>query len=102
MPQHEETSFVVKIVTYTVGIVLGLGVKLAIVNKEKTLTIKEFIAHSLIAFSCAWLVWSILVYYGRLDLANVFSVIVGRYADIILMAIWKQIKKTINDPNSKN
>lgn len=99
---NEDTSFLVKIATYAIGIILGLGAKLAIIHKEKTLTLKEFVLHSIVAFACAWLVWSALAYYGKLDLANIFSVIVGRYSDVILMAAWKQLKKLINDFNPKD
>lgn len=103
MPVHnEETSFFVKVATYLIGLLLGLGAKLAIMNKEKTLTLKEFILHSMVAFACAWMVWSVLAYYGKLDLANIFSVIVGRYSDVILLAAWKQIKRMINEFPSNN
>ena len=93
---EEYRSFLVKISLYIIGIILGLVAKLAVINKEKPLTIKDFILHSSIAFACAWLVWAILSYYGRLELANIFSVIVGRYGDHILFAIWKAIKNMLN------
>ncbi len=93
---NESAGFWTKAGLYVIGIVLGLGVKLAVMNKEKVLTVKDFILHGLMAFSCAWIVWAILEHYNHLDLANIASVIVGRYADFILVAIWKAIKKTIN------
>lgn len=98
MPDHqpETANFFVKAGLYIFGILLGLGVKLAIISKEKPLTVKDFVLHSSIAFACAWLVWAILEHYGYLDLANIASVIVGRYADHVLAAIWKSIKTALN------
>jgi len=103
MPDHqtETTNFFLKAGLYIFGIMLGLGVKLALISKEKPLTVKDFILHSLLAFSCAWLVWAILEHYGYLDLANIASVIVGRYADYVLAAIWKAIKNMINTKSEK-
>lgn len=98
MPVENEEyhGFLVKTALYVTGIILGLIAKLAVINKEKSLTIKDFILHSSVAFACAWIVWAILSYYGKLELANIFSVIVGRYADYILFAIWKAVKNIIN------
>lgn len=93
---EEYRSFLIKSALYITGIILGLVAKLAVINKEKPLTIKDFILHSSVAFACAWIVWAILSYYGKLELANIFSVIVGRYADYILFAIWKAIKNMLN------
>lgn len=98
---QESSNFLVKAGLYIIGILLGLASKLAMLHKEKTLTVKEFVLHGAIAFSCAWAVWAILAHFGRLDLANIASVIVGRYADWILSAIWKSIRNAINN-NSNN
>ena len=38
-----------------------------------------------------------LSFYGRLEVANVASVIVGRYGDMIIYAIWDKIKGLINN-----
>lgn len=99
--QPEVQNIIYKATLYIIGIFLGIAAKLVIVNKEKTLTIKDFILHSTIAFACAWLVWAVLEHYGKLDLANIASVIVGRYADYILLAIWKWIKDIINSTTKK-
>lgn len=99
--QPEQTNFAIKAGLYIFGILLGLGAKLALISKEKPLTVKDFILHSTIAFACAWLVWAILEHYGKLDLANIASVIVGRYADYVLVAIWKSIKNLINSKSEK-
>lgn len=100
MPDTSEIhNFIYKAGLYILGIVLGVAAKLAILNKEKPLTIKDFILHGVIAFACAWLVWALLEHYGRLDLANIASVIVGRYADYILVAIWKAVRNAINSNN---
>lgn len=98
---NESANFWTKAGLYLIGIILGLGAKLAVMNKEKPLTVRDFILHGFIAFACAWLVWAILAHYDYLDFANIASVIVGRYADFILVAIWKSIKKSINTDNPK-
>ncbi len=104
MPDHqpEQTNFFLKAGLYVFGILLGLGVKLALISKEKPLTVKDFIIHGTIAFAAAWAVWAILEHYGHLDLANIASVIVGRYADQILVAIWKSVKNIISNKQDKN
>lgn len=94
---EEYTSFLYKAGLYVAGIVLGLGAKLAMMHKEKPLTIRDFVVHGTVAFACAWVVWAVLAHYGRLDLANIASVIVGRYADYILVAIWNSIKQIIHN-----
>lgn len=94
---NEYGSFFVKAALYITGIVLGLVAKLAYINKERKLTVKDFILHGSIAFACAWLVWALLSYYGHLDLANIASVIVGRYGDWLLFAIFKAVKNVINN-----
>lgn len=100
--QPEITNFFVKAIIYVCGIILGLMAKLAIMSKEKPLTMKDFFIHGSIALACAWLVWAILEHYGYLDMANVMSVIVGRYGDYILMAIWKSIKNSMNNSFKNN
>ena len=94
---EEYHNVLYKVGLYVVGIVLGLSAKLALINKEKPLTVKDFVLHSSIAFACAWCVWAIMAHYDQLDYANVVSVIVGRYGDYVLYAIWKGIKNIIND-----
>ncbi len=51
VPKEEEIKFFVKIGWYIFGIMLGLGAKLVVVNKDKPLTMKEFVYHSAIAFA---------------------------------------------------
>jgi len=99
--QPEITNFVVKGVIYVCGILLGLMAKLAYISKEKPLTMKDFFIHGTVAFACAWCVWALLEHYGYLDYANISSVIVGRYGDYILMAIWKAIKNAIETSTKK-
>jgi len=97
----ESANFILKAGLYIFGILLGLGAKLALMSKEKPLTVKDFVIHGTIAFACAWLVWALLEHYGHLDLANIASVIVGRYADYVLVAIWKAVKNMINTKTDK-
>ena len=100
-PENEVKAFILKASIYVIGILLGLAAKLVSVSKVKKLTWKEFTAHSIIAFASAYLVWNILSYYGRLDVANVASVIVGRYGDMIIYAIWEKVKMAINSDKNK-
>jgi hypothetical protein len=92
---EEMKAGILKIGAYLIGVLAGLGAKLATANRKEKLTIKQFVYHSVIAFACALLVWNILSYYGELDKANVVSVIVGRYGDLIIYAIWGKIKDFI-------
>jgi hypothetical protein len=93
--ENEVRGFFVKAGMYIFGILLGLGVKLVSIGREKKLTLREYINHSIIAFASAFLVWQILSYYGRLDVANVASVVVGRYGDAIIYTVWEKIKEAI-------
>jgi len=93
---EEVKSFLIKVGIYAAGIIAGLAVKLVDVSRKRKLTLKEFVAHSVIAFAGAILVWHVLSYYGKLDIANVVSVIVGRYGDLIIVALWRKIKDLIN------
>lgn len=93
---EEVKNFLIKIGGYTIGILAGLAVKLVDVSKKKKLTLKEFVTHSVIAFACAILVWHLLAYSGRLEIANVVSVIVGRYGDLIIVGLWGKIKEFMN------
>ncbi len=96
-PEQEQVSFLVKVGSYTAGILIGLAAKLVVVNKEKPLTIREFIYHSAIAFASAWLVWQLMAYYNHTEIANIASVIVGRYGDVILVAAYKRAKDFFKD-----
>jgi hypothetical protein len=92
---EEVKNFLFKMSGYAIGVMAGLAAKLVDVSKKRKLTTKEFITHSFIAFACAILVWNLLSYYKRLEVANVVSVIVGRYGDLIILAIWNKIKDFI-------
>ena len=94
---EEIKNFLLKMSGYAIGVLAGLAAKLVDVSKKRKLTTKEFITHSLIAFACAILVWNVLSYYERLEVANVVSVIVGRYGDLIIIALWRKIKEFIGD-----
>lgn len=95
LDNNEQANFWVKAGLYITGILLGLGAKLVRLNKDKPLTVKDFLFHSSIAFASAWLVWALLAHYDHLDLANIASVIVGRFGDQILLLAWKAIKNII-------
>lgn len=85
---QEATSWLIKVATYIIGVLLGLAAKMAIKHKEKTLTWKEALVDALIAGAAAWFVWWLLSYYKKEDFAIICAVIVGRYGDAILKAAW--------------
>jgi len=94
--ENEQQSIVVKFLIYAASVGIGLATKLAMIKKERELTIWEAIAHSLTAFACAWIVWNILNHYDAQDwLKNGMAVIVGRYGDAVLLLIWTTFKKVI-------
>lgn len=90
-PKEEDIKFWLKVGGYMAGILLGLGAKLVVVNKQRRLTMRDFIYHSCIAFAAAWLVWQALDHYGQTALANLVSVIVGRFGDVILIASYNVV-----------
>lgn len=94
-PQEEVKATIVKIALYVGGTILGLAAKLAAVNKLGKLTWKQSAYHSLVAFACSFFVWHLLKYNDKLEIANIASVIVGRFGDLILVAVWKGIKDLI-------
>ncbi len=95
--ENEHQSLIVKLFVYVTGVTIGLMSKLAVMHNEKPLTFTLTVMHSLTAFTCAWAVWFAMDYYHAQDwFKNGISVIVGRYGDYILIAIWKSIKGLIN------
>ena len=100
MENPETQSLIVKLAIYAGGVGIGLAAKLAMIREDRKLTVWEIAAHSLTAFACAWIVWNVMNHYNAQDWAkNGVSVIVGRYGDYILLAIWKAFKSTINSKN---
>lgn len=95
MDSPEETKhFLIKFGIYIVGVALGLAAKLATINKDKSLTLKEIILHTTVALASAWLVWNILDHYNAESwLKNGISVLVGRFGDSFLIMIWNRFKK---------
>lgn len=101
---NEEYTFVTKILLYMAGVTLGLGAKLAQINKDSQLTWKEVIYHSMVAFACAWCMWYGFKTIGKPELATWAAVICGRFGDSMLMSIWAAFKKffsKINDDIQK-
>jgi len=93
-PNNEETTFLTKLIVYIVGVTLGVGAKLAIMHKEKSITWKDVIVNSVVAFAAAYLTWQVLYTAGYPQMANVCSVICGRFADDTLKFVWKIVIKT--------
>lgn len=102
METNESTNFLIKLGIYIAGVTIGLLSKLAIMRNERKITVWEAVMHSLTAFACAWIVWNLMNHYHAEDWAkNGVSVIVGRYGDYILLAIWKAFKIAINAKDKK-
>lgn len=105
MPQTpEDDGSLFKLIAYSIGVIAGLGAKLASMHKKNPITLKDVAINSAIAFASAFLVYSMLDYYGQTKAAIVSSVICGRFADDILTITWKSFKKwfhAINDEIEK-
>lgn len=98
---HEEQGLMIKLLIYMAGVMIGLGAKLATINRNGKLTTKEIIFQTMIAFACSFIVWASLYYSGRPDMAVISSVIVGRFGDSLIIAIGKGlvqwVTKTTDD-----
>ena len=92
-PNNEETTFLTKILIYILGVALGVGAKLAVMHKEKSITWKDVLVNSIVAFAAAYLTWQVLYTAGYPQMANVVSVICGRFADDTLKFAWKMLVK---------
>ncbi len=93
----EEQTFWTKVITYIVGVIFGVGARLAIMHKEKNITRKDILVNTSLAFATAYFVWMALHYYGRGDMANVCAVLCGRFGDDILRAGYRFISEKIKD-----
>jgi hypothetical protein len=91
-PPDDDGSFI-KLLAYTVGVLAGVGAKLAVMHKKNPITLKDIAINSAIAFAAAFLVYSALDYWGHTNAAIVSSVICGRFADDILSTSWRSFKK---------
>ena len=81
---------------YILGSVLGIGAKLATMQKTKAITMKDALVELMIASAASFLVWSWFHFYLKQDdLAIIASVIVGRYGDNILLAAFNKIESLI-------
>lgn len=97
-PQNEGIALATKILTYVFGISIGLAAKLTLMHKQGKLSIEEMVYRTVVALACAYLIWQLLSYYNvNENIRQGASVIVGRFGDEILMAIWEVIKKSVNN-----
>lgn len=94
-PPDEFQKLIAKIAVYSIGTILGIAAKLATLNKEKALTMKDVLFHSIIAFATAYLVWWMLDGKVSESLLISISVVIGRFGDVILLAVGKGIKNFI-------
>lgn len=102
MPQPpEDNASLWKLIAYCVGVVAGLGAKLATMHKKNPLTLKDIAINSAIAFAVAYMAYSAIDYSGHKNAAVVFSVICGRFADDILTMTWKSFKKWFSAMNDE-
>jgi len=95
----EEDKFWIKISIYVLGTVLGVASKLAVMHRTKSITFKDVMINTVIAFSAAWVVYAGLVSTGMEEYATLASVLCGRFADDILQIVWKWFKTIIFQTN---
>lgn len=95
--ENESQNFLIKLGIYIAGVTIGLMAKLALIKKDRELTLWEGIAHAVTAFASAFIVWNVMNHYHAEDWAkNGVAVIVGRYGDAVLLLIWTTFKKVIS------
>lgn len=94
-PHEEFQRLFAKVAVYTIGTLLGIAAKLATLNKEKTITMKDVLFHSVIAFATAYLVWWMLEGKVSESILVSVSVVIGRFGDVILLAIGRGVKNFI-------
>jgi hypothetical protein len=98
----ENTSLWIKVGLYIMGSILGIGAKLATMQRVKPIKMTDAIIELSIASAASFLVWSFFHFKLKEDdLAIVASVIVGRYGDNILIAAFNKIEKMINKVGEK-
>lgn len=94
---QETHSWILKMLTYLLGVSAGVAAKIAVMYKKKPLNwrdvCKDIAVNSAIAFAAAYLVWAVLTASGHQDAAFMCSVICGRFADDVLKIGWKVFKK---------
>ena len=94
---NETQNVIIKALVYILGVSIGLASKLALINRQRDLKMREVISHTAVAFASAWIVWNGLDYYHvNGNICQAAAVIVGRFGDAILMAIWELVKKWVN------
>ena len=99
-PNHETASFWVKMGLYILGAMLGIGAKLATMQRSKPITMTDALIELTIASAASFLVWSWFHFYLKQDdLAIIASVIVGRYGDSILLAALNKVQNIIKKIN---
>lgn len=98
--QNETAHFLVKFGVYIGSVAFGLAARLFTINNQRKLQWKEVLMHTAVAFACAWLIWNLMDHYKAEEWAkNSVAVIVGRFGDAVLMAIWKYFKMLVNSDN---
>lgn len=92
---HDTNEFLTKVFIYASGTVLGIVAKLATMNQEKGLTMRQVFFQSAVAFATAWVVWWMLEGKINENVLVAVSVVVGRFGDVILIAIGNALKQWI-------
>jgi hypothetical protein len=99
--KQELYELISKIGLFVFGVTLGLAAKLARMNKNERLTLREFVYHTTVAMAAAWGAWHFFILVGRPELATGASVVVGRFADDILLMLWNSFKLLIKQSSEK-
>lgn len=97
----EFEQFAAKATIYTIGIILGIAAKLATMNQEKRLTMKDITFQSVIAFASAWVVWWLLKDRVSENILFSVSIVVGRFGDSVLIALGNTILQWLKSESNK-
>ena len=104
MPDHqtETTNQFIKIGLYILGVCFGLAAKLADMHKKKPITLSTAITELCIAAASAYGMWAYFHYVlHKDDMAIVFSVIMGRYGDAMILNLYRFAVGFIADKKNK-
>lgn len=90
---EEVYTAIVKSTLFIIGLFVGLAAKLATLHQREKITWKIIVYHSTVAFAAAWVVYWFCKTINQENIATGASVVVGRFADSILLLIWTWFKR---------
>ena len=90
---EEVYTALVKTTLFIIGLFVGLAAKLATLHQKEKITWKVVFYQSTVSFAAAWFVFWFCKTIHQENIATGASVIVGRFADSILLLIWTWFKR---------